>query len=82
MKLAAIMRRMLSMCPEAWYIFIRSVQLCVFLLLCAVVLLIGRQNGAEYGHRLYMTANALNETAQALLLIGVLGSALIEDAQS
>lgn len=82
MKLTKIMRRMLCMCPEAWYIFIRSVQLCVFLLLCAVVLLIGRQSGAENGHFLYMTANSLNETAQALLLIGVLGSALIEDAQS
>ena len=82
MKLAKILRRMLSMCPEAWYIFIRSVQLVVFLLLCAVVLLIGRQNSAEGGHSLYMTASALNETAQALLLIGVLGSVLIEDAQS
>ena len=82
MNLAKILRRMLSMCPEAWYIFIRSVQLVVFLLLCAVVLLIGRQNSPEGWHSLYMTANALNETAQALLLIGVLGSVLIEDAQS
>ena len=82
MKLNEVIRRMLSMCPEAWYIFIRSLQLCVFLLLCAVVLLIGRQGGTDCGHRLYMTANALNETAQALLLIGVLGSVLIEDAHS
>lgn len=82
MKLTKILHRMLSMCPEAWYIFIRALQLVVFLLLCAVMLLIERQNGAESGHSLYMTANALNETAQALLLIGVLGSVIIEDAQS
>lgn len=82
MKLSAIFRRMLSMCPEAWYIFIRSLQLCVFLLLCAVVLLIQRQSGTGEGYRLYQTANALNETAQALLLIAVLSSVLIEDAQS
>lgn len=82
MKLSAILRRMLSMCPEAWYIFIRSLQLCVFLLLCAVILLIKRQSGVSYGYRLYQTANALNETVQALLIIAVLGSVLIEDAQS
>lgn len=82
MKLSAILQRMLRMCPEAWYIFIRSLQLCVFLLLCAVILLIERQSGANNGYRLYQTANALNETAQALLIIAVLGSVLIEDAQS
>ena len=82
MKITAIIRRMLNMCPEAWYIFLRSIQLCAFLLLCAFALLCQRENCPEGGYTLYMTANALNETAQALLLIGVLASAIIEDAQN
>lgn len=82
MSFIRIIHRMLSMCPEAWYIFIRGIQLCVFLLLCAVLLLIARENGNPGGYVLYLTANALNETAQALFLIAVLSSAIIEDAQS
>ena len=80
MKLNKIINRMLGMCPEAWYIFRRALQLTVFLLICAVFLLIQRQNCIKGGYELYVTANALNETAQALLLIGVLGSVIIEDA--
>ena len=59
MKLTAILRRMLSMCPEAWYIFRRGLQLSAFLMLCALM-----------------------EVTQALLLVSVLASAIIEDAQS
>lgn len=73
---------MLCMCPDAWYIFLRTMQLCVVLLLFAFVLLVEWGGSMSEGYTLYMTAKALNETAQALLLIAVLFSVLIEDAQS
>ena len=76
-------QRMLAMCPDAWYIFLSSVKLTAFVLLCAFVLLLGWGGRmAEGGYRLYMTAMSLYETGQALLLVGALFSALIEDAQS
>lgn len=81
MKLAMILRRMTDMCPEAWYIFIRTVQLCCFLLFCAFMLLLKWDGSMHAGYELYMTAKALNETAQALLLIAVLFSVFIEDRQ-
>lgn len=73
-----IIKRMLCMCPDAWYIFIRSLQLTAFVLLCSFVLLL-ESNGR---HELYMTAMTLYETGQALILIGALFSVFIEDAQS
>ena len=73
---------MLCMCPDAWYIFLRTMQLCVVLLLFAFVLLVEWGGSMSEGYTLYMTAKALNETVQALLLIAVLFSVLIEDAQS
>ncbi|MGI5976501.1 MAG: hypothetical protein ACOX68_02230 [Candidatus Limivicinus sp.] len=82
MKISAIIRRMLSMCPGAWYIFIRTVQLCTFLLFLAFILLLEWDGSMMENYSLYMTAKALNETAQALLLISVLGSVLLEDIQS
>ena len=81
MKLRMTLRRMLRMCPEAWYIFISSVRLTAFLLLCAFVLLLGWNGSMLRGYRQYMTAMSLYEIGQALLLVGVLFSAIIEDAQ-
>ena len=82
MKLNAILRRMLGMCALSWSIFIRSIQLSCILLLGAVLLLIA-WNGDMLGHyTLYMTALALNETAQAILLIGLLLPVIVEDLQS
>ena len=81
MKLRMTLRRMLRMCPEAWYIFISSVRLTAFLLLCAFVLLLGWNGSMQHGYRQYMTAMSLYEIGQALLLVGVLFSAIIEDAQ-
>ena len=81
LKFKAIFRRMTAMCPEAWYIFIRSIQLCCFLLLCATAILLHWDGSMQEGYELYMTAKALNETSQALLLIAVLFSVLIEDRQ-
>lgn len=73
-----IVKRMLCMCPDAWYIFIRSIQLTAFLLLCSFVLMLECQGR----HSLYMTAMSLYETGQALILIGALFSVFIEDVQS
>lgn len=81
MKLIDTVRRMLSMCPEAWYIFIRAMQLCTVLLICALALLTEWNGSMTENYALYMTARTLNETAQAVLLIAVLFSVLIEDAQ-
>ena len=81
MNIRPILRRMLSMSPEAWYIWIRTIQLCVFLLLCSFVLLL-EWSGSLLDYKLYLTALALNETAQALLLIALLASVIMEELQS
>lgn len=81
MKLRMTVRRMLRMCPDAWYIFISSVKLTAFCLLCAFALLLDWGGSMQSGYRQYMTAMSLYEIGQALLLIGALFSALIEDAQ-
>ena len=77
-----IIRRMLNMSSDAWYIFIRSIQLTAFILFCAFILLLGYEGTLFEHYDLYMTAIMLFETGQALLLIGALFSVLIEDAQS
>lgn len=77
-----ILRRMLQMCPAAWYIFIRGIQLAALLMLCAFVLLLRCDGSFSDSYRLYMTAAALTETGQALLLIAVVASVCIEDQSS
>jgi len=80
--IAKIIARMLRMSGDAWYIFIRSIQLTAFILLCAFILLLGCEGMLMERHGQYMTAICLFETGQALLLIGSLFSVLIEDIQS
>ena len=77
-----IFRRMLCMCPDAWYIFIRSIQLTAFILICAFVLMLESQGNLFEKHELYMIAVTLYETGQAILLIGAVFSVCIEDIQS
>lgn len=77
MKLKATVNRMLTMCPQAWYIFIRTIQLSAVLLLLAVFLLIAHQSSGKY--ELYRTAWALYEIPQALILIAGIGAACIDD---
>jgi hypothetical protein len=79
MKLKMTVRRMLAMCPEAWYIFMASVKLTAFLLLCAFVLLLDWGGSMLEGYAQYMTALSLYEIGQALLLIGAVFSVCIED---
>lgn len=70
---------MLSMCPEAWYIFIRTLQLSCILLILSAISLIGYETGLSDGHYLYKLAAGLYELPQALLLIGLIFSVCIED---
>ena len=77
-----IIRRMLSMCPDAWYIFITSVKLTAFVLICSFALLLGWGGNMAEGYRQYMTAMSLYEIGQALLFIGVIFSVCIEDVQT
>lgn len=81
MKIKKILCRMLTMCPEAWYIFMLAVKLTAFILVCAFVLLLEYGGNKGENYKLYMTAMSLYETGQALLLIGVLFSVCIEDVQ-
>lgn len=82
MKVKKIIGRMLSMCPEAWYIFIRSLQLSCFLHFCSFILLLQWNGCMAANYPLYMTAISLQETAQALLLVTIFLSAFIEDYKS
>ncbi len=82
MKLRKTVQRMLDMCPDAWYIFITSVKLTAFVLVCAFMLLLGWDGSMAEGYRQYMTAMSLYEIGEALLLVGVLFSVLIEDVQT
>ena len=80
MKLKMTVRRMLAMCPGAWYIFMASVKLTAFILMCAFVLLLDWGGSMLEGYTQYMTAVSLYEIGQALLLIGAVFSVCIEDA--
>ena len=82
MKLRRTVRCMLDMKPEAWYIFLRSLQLSCVLLLCAFALLL-EYNGDMLGkYPLYMTAQSLNESAQGILLVALILSVCMEELQS
>ncbi len=82
MKLRKTVQRMLRMRPLAWYIFIRSLQLSCALLFGAILLLLRWDGDMQRYYTLYMTALALNETAQSVLLLGVLLPVVVEDLQS
>ena len=79
MKLMAAIRRMLRMCPEAWYIQIRSIQLCCALLLSAVFFLIAWSGDRVHAYQFFQTAQTLNECAQISLLLGVILPPIVEE---
>ena len=81
MKLKLIIERMLQMCPAAWYIFIRTLQLSCLLLFLSLVVLI-EYMGNSGSHTLYKLAMALYELPQALLIISMIASVCIEDFQT
>ena len=80
MKITLIVKRMLRMCPDAWYIFMRTLQLSCLLLFPSLVSLIGYENTGS--HELFNMAAALYELPQSLLIISMIGSICIEELQS
>lgn len=82
MLIKRILRRMLSMSDDAWYIFIRSIQLVGLLMLCSFALLLHCDGHIGGHYSQYMTALSLMEVSQALLLIAVIASVCIEDAHT
>lgn len=70
--LRKILRRMGRMSDPAWYIFRLSTRLCLLLLACGLLTTLG-------GHAQHQLAGAFYESAEAVLLIGVLASAAAED---
>lgn len=80
MKIKPVLKRMLRMCPDAWYIFMRTLQLsCLLLFLCMVTLM---EYDATGSRELIGMASALYELPQALLIISAIGSVCIEELQS
>ncbi len=71
---------MLRMCPDAWYIFMRTLQLSCLLLFLCIVMLIGYETTGS--RELFNMAAALYELPQSLLIISMIGSVCIEDIQS
>ena len=70
-----IFQRMARMCRPAWYIFKGSLLLSLSLLALALLLTLG-------SHEQLQTAGAIYETVEAILLIGILASVLVEAQQS
>lgn len=81
MVLRDIVRRMLCMSDAAWYIFIRSIQLSCVMLFCSFLLLLSC-DGSLMQRTQYMTAMALYEGPQGLLLGGLILSVFAEELQS
>ena len=76
-----ILRRMLRMSDAAWYIFIRSIQLAGVMLFCSFLLLLSC-DGSLMQRARYMTAIALYEAPQGILLGGLILSVIAEELQS
>lgn len=81
MKLKQTICRMSRMTDPAWYIFKRSLQLCLALLCCGLLLTLGDLS-SQSGHELKNLAMALYETGEAVLLIGGIFSVVVEAQQS
>ncbi len=79
MKLKLTIRRMLNMKPAPWLIFLGSIRLCCVLLLIAAACLIACSGDLMGKYHLYITAQALNESSQSILLIALLLSVCMED---
>lgn len=82
MKIKLTIKRMLSMCPNAWYIFIKSLQAAGLMHFCSFMMLLQWNGSMMKNYELYMTAIALQESAQALLIVAIIMSAFIEDHSS
>lgn len=81
MKLIKVIRRMGRMCDPAWKVFERCAQLGLTLLACALLLTTADPASAGYVGALH-TANAMFDTAEAVLLLAALLPVIVEDQQS
>ena len=79
MKLRAAIDRMLHMCPAAWLLFLRLLQLSCFLLVCAALLLIPRDGDPARSWELCQLSAALQDMAQLALLGAVILPPVVED---
>ena len=78
MRIKATLFYIIRMNDEAWYIFIRSLQLCCALLLFSVCFLIECESRGGC-HIMRNMAVSLFEIPQSLLLIAGIASACIDD---
>ena len=78
MKLRAVVRRMLAMSEPAWTIFSRSLQISCMLLFCSFLLLLDTGPLVQ-SYPQYITALALYETPQGILLLGLILSVCLEE---
>ncbi len=76
------LRRMLAMCPAAWAVSIRTLQLGCVLLLGAILLLIRCDGDLMGRYELYISAMSLNEACQSVLLVGTIAGVCIEDLKT
>ena len=79
MKFKSVIVRMLQMCPAAWRIFLRCLELSCFLLICAALLLIAWDGNYIDGIRYFRLSAALQEAAQLALLGAVILPSCVED---
>lgn len=79
MKIFAVIRRMLQMCPAAWRVFLRCLQTSCFLLVCASLLLIAWDGDYIRSFRFYQLSTTLQEMAQLSLLGAVILPPCVED---
>ena len=81
LKLRSVINRMLSMCPTAWLVFKRCLQLCCVLMILSTVLLLDWGGDMLGKYHSYHMAFALYEASEAVFLIGVLVPVCLEDLQ-
>ena len=80
MKLHATIQRMLRMCPEAWKLFLRCLQLACFFLFCALLLLIAWDADRSRAYSLYQLSSTMQEMAQITLIGAVILPPCVEEA--
>ena len=71
--------RILEMKDGSWWVFLRCLQLCVFLLLCSWALFLSCHGDYPGNLERYISAVSLYETGQIVLLIGVILPVCLED---
>lgn len=74
-----VIERMLRMKELSWHVFLRCLQLCVFLLFCSWMLFLDCAGDYPGHFEQYIQAVSLYETGQIVLLIGAILPVCLED---